>query len=281
MNYNNKKNISKTLLIVCVCILALVAIFGVVSLINNNSGKVNASFSIGGLDKNGAYLETKSSIYTKEAFKCAGLDIDLAFDNNISYSLYFYDTNGKFMTSIKDLTTNFNDDVPVLAELCRVVVTPNADNEITWNEIAGYANQLTIKADTKSATSYSSDLLLVQNFENNGPHNNVNGVNYNDIMNDSEYDWVNSKLIEIEDYSTIYLVVDFNDCTQSVRFYEFNADKLSLSMIDVTPTSNECISYENGVIVFEYDVENANVDTKYIAIDFIDECDVNIYGVKA
>ena len=57
----------------------------------------STKFSVGGLDSNGKYMNTNTSIYTKEAFECQGLEVSLDFDNEIEYQIYFYDQNNDFV----------------------------------------------------------------------------------------------------------------------------------------------------------------------------------------
>ena len=64
----------------------------------------STKFSIGGLDVNGEYIDTESSIFTEDIFECDGLECTLDFDSAISYQIYFYNmVNLASMSTLKDI----------------------------------------------------------------------------------------------------------------------------------------------------------------------------------
>lgn len=126
------------------------AIFGIIAMSKNSeetTKEINPSYSVGGLTAEGAFQETKSSIYTKDAFDCQGLDVDLAFNKNITYQVYFYNVDSDFVSKTAVFDNNFNGEIPLFAKSCRIVITPKNDEDIKWYEINNYAKQLTIKVD--------------------------------------------------------------------------------------------------------------------------------------
>ncbi len=124
------------------------AIFGVIKLVefsNRETKKLNPSWTNGALDASGVYRKTNGSIYTKDAFGCQGLNVELPFDTSVTYQIYFYDNEGSFVSATGVLTGNFSEkDIPILATHARIVVTPKDDEDISWTEKRGYAKQLTI-----------------------------------------------------------------------------------------------------------------------------------------
>lgn len=141
----------KNILIVGLSVLLLIgAIFGISALFNESektTKTINPSFAIGGLTETGTYLETTESIYTKDSFECKGLNVKMAFDNNISYRIFFYDYNDNFVNATDKLTTNYSEDIDLFVKSARIVITPNEDSKISWYEKSGYAKQLTISVD--------------------------------------------------------------------------------------------------------------------------------------
>ena len=149
IKFNKKtKNI---ILIVLSCVMLFGAIFGLVALFRQDktTKEINPVFAIGGLTEDGKYKETEESIYTKESFECQGLKIELNFESNVSYRVFFYNSNNDFVESTTSLSTNYNEELPLMATTCRIVITPTSDKEIKWYEKSQYANQLTINIDKK------------------------------------------------------------------------------------------------------------------------------------
>ena len=83
-------------------------------------------FVFGGLKtEDGKYEETDGSIYTKQAFECQGLEIELDFDNTIKYQVFYYEDDGDFISSTDVLLGNQELSVPFMATHARLEITPN------------------------------------------------------------------------------------------------------------------------------------------------------------
>lgn len=152
MSKYKKSNMAwwKIALIVLACVLVVGALAGLITAFAVNKaeekeGQLSTSaYSVGGLNEDGTYLDTKESIYTKNLFKSADLKCSLVFDHNISYRVFFYDYNEKFLSSTETLTDSYSD-VPFGSYYCRVVITPDADQNVKWYEVKDYAKQLTVE----------------------------------------------------------------------------------------------------------------------------------------
>ncbi len=120
---------------------------------NANPSDVSASdFAVGGLDENGKYVETKESIYTKDAFGCQGLTVVPEFESQGTYQIFFYDELGNFVSKTDVLEKSFSEDIDIFTTHARIVITPNEDedgNAIAMNVFnkSKYAEQLTIKVN--------------------------------------------------------------------------------------------------------------------------------------
>lgn len=103
-----------------------------------------SAFSVGGLNNDGTYKETDESIYTRDAFECKGLKITPDFESVVDYQVFFYDYDGDFM-SANELTDGKTTETPEFARYCRIVITPEEDDKVSWYEVNNYAKQLTIE----------------------------------------------------------------------------------------------------------------------------------------
>lgn len=117
---------------------------------------INPSYEIGGLTAYGKYEETKESIYTKEAFKCDGLNIEPQFDSTITYQVFFYDNLGNFVSSTSSMEGYYTDEIPTGSSYARIVITPkwdkdtkDDDKKINIFQVSKYAKQLTVKINAE------------------------------------------------------------------------------------------------------------------------------------
>ena len=162
------KNLVSVLLIVGVL---LGAVAGIVALGGRHKADegfelVDVAFERGGLDGNGVYVNTKASIYTKEAFKCNDtVKIKLDFDSNIKYELYFYGENDSFISKTDSFEKTEDVEVASGATYARLVITPIWDEDVKEDnqnvgffEVNKYAKQLLVmtvptEADDAKATA--------------------------------------------------------------------------------------------------------------------------------
>lgn len=162
--------------------------FGIYTIVDKSkTTEIRASaFSLGGLNANGKYKETKESIYTKDAFGCQGLVITPKFESAVSYEVFYYDVDGNFVSNSGRLTSTYK--MPKMADYvnqCRVVITPIEGDEISLLEVGKYANQLTIEVN-KTQKAYKLPYRGENKFEY---HTNVDfslskGVNNFEIRED-------------------------------------------------------------------------------------------------
>lgn len=104
------------------------------------------AYSIGTLTAEGEYAEGNTSIYTRKAIKTDGLKVVPDKDAKITYRLFFYDKDGKFISATEASAAKFNGDVPTGAETVKIMITPTEDEDgkVSLVEVLGYANQLTV-----------------------------------------------------------------------------------------------------------------------------------------
>ena len=221
------KNDSVFLLLVG-ALLVIATICGLVAVINNdksNMRTVRPDYFIGGLDSNsGKYVATKGSIYTKHSFECQGLKTTLNFDATITYGLYFFDENEKFMISQTSLETNVNE-IPVNAKYVRIVITPKEDSKVSWYEKSKYSSQLKVEVFKEQKfvhqDVYGDDLFtyLGQGY-----------FSADGFVQDttSEKSFYFSNDIGLTDYSRIKVYVPKSTTNFTIDFYSATSTKVAL-----------------------------------------------------
>lgn len=151
-----KRSLKSILLTILSTMLCVGLIFGVGAAVIQSEEQTQKTissytFGTGGLNSSGIYVQSENQIYTKEAFSCKGLTIEIDFENSISYQVYFYDEKGSYVSQTAQYRTShdFADEVLANSEIrkCRVVITPKDDESTAFYEVQKYAKQLTIKVD--------------------------------------------------------------------------------------------------------------------------------------
>ena len=106
-------------------------------------------YMVGGLDEEGAPMDTDTSIVTRTGFSAKGIKTDVAEGAAVTYELFFYDKGGEFISSTGDLSSAFNGNVPENAVSAKCVITPaeDEDGKISLTEVFGYAGLVTITVD--------------------------------------------------------------------------------------------------------------------------------------
>ena len=105
------------------------------------------AYVIGTLDDDGAKADGDTSIVTRNAISVDGLKAEIADDATITYTLYFYDADGEFVSKTAALSSDFDGSaIPENAETAKIVITPTEDEDgkVDLTEVLGYAGQVTI-----------------------------------------------------------------------------------------------------------------------------------------
>ena len=154
---------NKTLKTILLSGLGLFVLIGGASLISsavsnraddNGLVEIHPDFKRGGLTEQGKYVETNETLYTPNAFECFGLEIDLSFERNIKFEVFYYDEYGSYLSSSDVQTENYVAVLPSNATHARIEITPDwslieleEDKEevIKWYQVNDYAKQMTIK----------------------------------------------------------------------------------------------------------------------------------------
>ena len=189
--------------------LASALVIGGVKLLNKDDDgfkEINPKFSVGSLDENGKYKESKGALYTKNPIELSEgdeLTFTLDFDGNIEYQLFYYDVEDTFVSKSEILSEKYNyvaeEDVNV-----RVMITPvwsedvsEEDQEISSYWKWTYTTQLTIELKQADDKTTSSKLLSAEVYISSDDENIK--IQYEEGMTWAE--WVNS------DYNILDLTV--------------------------------------------------------------------------
>ena len=203
---------------ILVCVLLAGVAGGVVAIVNNDTKKIRATaFSVGALDANGVYVESKTSIYTKELIECQGLTIEPDFEAKGTYKVFYYDSNKNFIGATEAIDAEdgvyINDDFP-LASYARLMITPEVsfddagnvvDNfKIRFYEVYGYANDYKVTVNkNQSSLGYSNYELVGTNIA--FTHNGLNDVGM-EYTGPQYYEGYNIIHIDVTGMSKVVLV---------------------------------------------------------------------------
>ena len=128
MKYKTKSIIKKVALVLAGVVAVSAVGVGVAKLVEfmrDDLKTISPSFDVGGLGTDGKYVNDESTLYTKEAFQCDGLQIKLDFDNEIDYQIFFYDDLDNFIESTEVLSAAYSETVH--DGYARIVIIPNND----------------------------------------------------------------------------------------------------------------------------------------------------------
>lgn len=269
----------KGLVSAIVAVLVFIGIVaGVAALVGNDTKTISSSaFSVGGLDSNGKYVSTNKTIVTKNAFECVGLRVEPDFDSNVTYDVYYYDFNGKFIESKLGLTEIYDEDYP-LAKLARIVIHPEIpedtdldDFKIRFWEVGGIANGLKITVNKDQDYKYESGNLFNESecdeetgFEFNG--NTFSEIQISDVHTFStsciyeNYDIYVRVCAEYKDFIRACVVASDGAGIISkteLNTYNYEEDawvKLSINLKSVVEgsTLNVMIGEQSEVYIFGY-----------------------------
>ena len=131
MRYKTKQNL-KFFGLIIILVVTIFAIFGLTNNVKVDEDKVEVKlqYEIGSLTSTGKYKESDKSLYTKELFECQGLKVQIDFDANVEYQIFFYDENENYLISTDRLTESFKEELPQNAHYARLVIYPVFDDNV-------------------------------------------------------------------------------------------------------------------------------------------------------
>ena len=235
------KSIIKKVALALAGVAALTAVgFGVKAIVDytkNDLKTISPSFEVGNLGADGKFVDDKSTLYTKDAFKCDGLQIKLDFDNQINYQIFYYDDLDNFIESTDVLSEAYSGGLH--DSYARLVITPtdDEDDKISWTERLSYPKQMEIKVSKTQTSKYFN--VLNKRLRLTDKLSDLRFV-YGDIANRSNgYEFIESD-------NTSVTSMDF----LSVK----GGSKLTCSYV---PSKGSCV-------VFAFEFKDVNGDIKFL-----------------
>lgn len=148
-----------------VIILLIGCTAGLATIFNSKTTDVSDfNFKKGALDSAGFYIESDTSIYTKDLIECQGLVIEPDFEATGNYQVFYYNTNKNFVGATELMDAHLDGvyekgDTFAFAKYCRIVISPDTptdedgypeeDWKIHFWEVAGYADDYKITVNKK------------------------------------------------------------------------------------------------------------------------------------
>ena len=212
-----RRTMKKAFRITLAVLLAIGAVFACVSIFGKDTKTVSSfDFTVGGIGENGEYVKNNQSIYTKDMFECYGLTVEPNFEFDGVYKIFFYNMDREFLSSTEELSTIYNEKLPLDVRYARVMITPAIPEdedaiafEIGYLEKLAFANDVTISVDKDQK---------LNNLVNEGQKNKTYTLE-NDTLDikDEKGKAISSDIAVNVDEVTVYRIV--NDTNDTVTVY--------------------------------------------------------------
>jgi len=239
--------------------------FGVKAIVDytkNDLKTITPSFEVGNLGADGKFVDDESTLYTKDAFACDGLQVKLDFDNQINYQIYYYDDFDNFVESTSVLSDSYSGGVHDGYARLVIVPTNDEDEKISWTEKVTYPGQMTVKVSKEQKSKYydifGRRLQLVDDISScrfcYGYIKEENGkFLFDDDSNGNMYTVTSRNLLSVKGGSTITTTYEKDDVIGKISVYGFKN------------TTNGIVCIEDSGTVSTYTLSN---DCDYIVLRF-------------
>ena len=220
--YKKKRFSFKSLLSLVLVIGTVVALgAGITAFAKNETKTVNkiGLFEVGSIsEETGEYVESKSTLYTKNAIECQGLTITPDFDNKSKYQIFWYNEDDLYFAHTEVLYSKYVGNVPECARYCRIVVFPEAVDE-NGKEIKDFS----IKFYEKQ--SYVKSLKIE--------------VNKNQVW--TPFDYYAEAMTFKAPSDHVVTSIDDPYCFYEDKYVEWNSSEKFSDMLNDHPGSNHCV----------------------------------------
>ena len=229
---------------------------------------ITPSFSVGNLGTDGKYVNDESTLYTKEAFQCDGLQIKLDFDNEIEYQIYFYDDLDNFVESTEVLSAAYSETVH--DGYARIVIMPtnDEDGKIGLTERLTYPDQMTIKVAKEQNVEYynvfNQRLMLVNNlsklrfehgfiYDKDGTYSFVFGTSKSNAV-------TATTCLFVDGYSGLQVTIPENLGDSSFGVFEFRLSS-GVELINVSYNISDSLTFqkETDFVIFTFEAIDTEI----------------------
>ena len=216
-----KLNLKSILSATLVCALLVGSVFGLTSVLGKKEKRIAPlAFSQGSLNNKGIYVESKTSIYTKDLFECQGLTVTPDFEAEGSFQVFYYDENKNFIGATERLSAidgvYTKGDTFVFAKYSRIMIIPEVptdengvkkdDFKIRFYQVTGYARDYTITVN--KVQNFKINNLVVIDKTMNGKHWSVNDGEAKTLkLDEGREDYTSTEFIDVSNYDTIKMYV--------------------------------------------------------------------------
>ena len=269
------KSIISGILLVAI-IAGVLALAG--SLLGSETKTISSTkFSVGGINEQGNYVDSKTSIYTKNMFECQGLSIEPDFEATGTYKVFYYDENKNFVGATDELKaedgayTKGNN--YTIGKYARVMITPDVpvdedgnaeeDFKIRFYEVVRYADDYTITVDKKQNIKYSFNDYTALKLDEGKDINKTTG-NY--------YDSASNGLIESEHLN----VYSYSVTESTLAFVGGNIDEMNQYQVIIRRADGtfdrmlelaDMPSLSSPVFLYKGDIVYINVSPKTVSTE--------------
>ena len=257
-------------------ILLVAIIAGVLALAGSLLGKEtktisSTEFSVGGINAQGNYVESKTSIYTKDMFECQGLTIEPDFEATGTYKVFYYDSNKNFIGATNDLNAEdgvyTKGDKFVVAQYARIMITPDVptdddgkeveDFKIRFYEVTSYANEYKITVSKKQDFKLPNLFVVDED-----KIDKIATVDESNNFIEQEYEGCGYVVVDVEGYSNLQFIYKGNSVSTNLSYYFFDEAMHLVSSAEQPIGASEVdISVPNDAF---YLVVNYNLGTEFV-----------------
>ena len=128
MKKRNKLKLILTIVSIVLSIATLISVCVGINSMKMTQSVGRTDYAIGTINETGKIVESKQSVYMKDAESVDGLTIEIDEETaTITYKVAFYDEDGKFISMTESLESDFDATItPENADTFRVIITPYA-----------------------------------------------------------------------------------------------------------------------------------------------------------
>ncbi len=235
-----KKLLKRILTVILAVGLALGSAIGITTLVSKIAEDplktVRPIFKVGNISDKGEHIEGSKGAIFSELFECQGLTITPKFESHVSYKVFYYDADEKFLHKTESLSTSYKGAFPIAKYAC-IEITPSNDSKVSWYEVYKYRKCLKIEVNKEQDLLYSDNLFELAS---KGSYYGIDSLEDSYIVSNDGYN--RAKLLDVKKCYKLVVVVDKvstseNEPSTVIRFADDS--KTVLSSIDLDKYEGE------------------------------------------